>query len=222
VKEDFKPPTREKDDPDGGFWHGLKLVVGNRSLLSLFSVRVLVRLAVRTLGPTLPLFIQSLVPASTRVASLAGLVSGTSAATSAVGAVTLGRASDRIGYRKVLLVCASITAILYVPQFFVTAPWQLIVLQGAVGLVISGVLASISALLANLAPEGHQGAVFGVDSSAVAMANGIGPMLGASVAAWMGLRAPFLLAAGALALAAVLAGALLPKTPRTPAPTAAE
>lgn len=222
VKEDFTPPSRDKGSPDGGFWYGLKLVVRDRGLMSLFSIRVIVRLAIRTLGPILPLFIQSLVPTSTRIASLAGLVSGASAATSAIGALTLGRASDRLGYRRVLLACATLAAVLYVPQFFVTNPWQLIVLQGAVGLVMSGILASISALLANLAPEGHQGAVFGVDSSAVAAANAIGPMLGATVAAMFGLRAPFLLAAGALAVAVVLTWILVPRPEQAKSPASSD
>jgi DHA1 family multidrug resistance protein-like MFS transporter len=111
------------------------------------------------------------------------------------------------------------TAILYVPQFFVTNPWQLLVLQGAVGLVMSGVLASMSALLATLAPEGRQGAVYGVDSSVVAMANAVGPMLGATVAVTVGLRASFLLAAGILAFAAGLTWFLVPKPGQTESPT---
>jgi DHA1 family multidrug resistance protein-like MFS transporter len=98
-----------------------------------------------------------------------------------------------------------------VPQFFVTKPWQLLILQAAVGLVMSGVLASISALLANLAPEGHQGAVYGVDASAVSAANAIGPMLGAAVAATLGLRAPFLVAAGGMLLATGMTWALVPR-----------
>jgi DHA1 family multidrug resistance protein-like MFS transporter len=152
VEEDFEPPARDRTGPNDGFWDGLKLVIHNRGLVSLFSIRFIVRTAVRLMGPILPLFIQSLIPPTARVATITGLISGVRAATGAIGAVTLGRASDRIGYRRVLLVCVVGTAILYVPQFFVTSPWQLLVLQGAVGLVMSGVLASISALLANLAP----------------------------------------------------------------------
>jgi DHA1 family multidrug resistance protein-like MFS transporter len=222
VQEDFVPPPRDRKDPESGFWYGLQLVVRNRDLVSLFSIRILARLAVRTLGPILPLFIQSLAPATTRIASLAGLVSGASAASSAVGALTLGRASDRIGYRKVLLTCALLAGAIYVPQFFVTNPWQLLVLQALLGLVMSGVLASISALLANLAPEGHQGAVYGVDSSAVSAANAVGPMLGASVAAAVGLRMPFLLAAGAFFLAAALVWARVPRSGYEKSPTPQE
>lgn len=220
VHEEFTPPAQDKAQPHKGFWDGLKFVVRDRDLLSLFSIRILARLAVRTLGPILPLFVQSLVPTTTRIASLTGLISGVQAATSAIGAVTLGRASDRLGYRRVLLACAAGATMLYVPQFFVTSPWQLLVLQGAVGLVMSGILASISALLANLAPEGRQGAVYGVDASVVSIANGIGPMLGAGVAATLGLRAPFLLAAGALALATGLTWVLVPKSRETKSPSA--
>jgi DHA1 family multidrug resistance protein-like MFS transporter len=222
VEEKFEPPSPDKDKADSGFWDGLKLVVRDRSLMSIFSVRVIVRSATRFMGPVLPLFIQSLVPTTTRIASLTGLVSGVTAATSAVGAVTLGRASDRLGYRRVLLACTAGVAILYVPQFFVTSPWQLLILRGALGLVMSGVLASISALLANLAPEGRQGAVYGVDASLVSMANAIGPMLGATVAATVGLRAPFLLASGAFALATGMAWFLVPSSEKRTGPTTSD
>ncbi len=222
VHEEFTPPSQDRSKPDSGFWYGLRLVVRNRGLLSLFSVRLLVRTAARLIGPVLPLFVQSLAPTVTRIASLTGLISGASAATSAVGAVTIGRASDRLGYRRVLLTCAAGLALLYVPQFFVTTPWQLLVLQAAAGLVMSGVLASISALLANLAPEGRQGAVYGVDASIVSVANAVGPMLGASVAAGLGLRAPFLLAAGIFALATGLAWALIPRPGQQNNPTTLE
>ena len=219
VEEDFVPPARDKDKSGGGFWDGVKLVIHQRPLVSLFSIRFIVRLGIRLIGPVLPLFVQSLVPPAARLATITGLISGVQAGTSAIGAVTLGRASDRIGYRRVLLACTVAAVILYVPQFFVTTVWQLLILQGAVGLVMSGVLASISALLATLAPEGRQGAVYGVDASVVSAANAVGPMLGASVAAAIGLRAPFLLTAGTLALAAGLVVALIPRNEQEKSPT---
>jgi DHA1 family multidrug resistance protein-like MFS transporter len=222
VVEDFVPLPRDKSRPDGGFWYGLRLVVRDRALLSLFSVRLIVRTATRLMAPVLPLFIQALAPTVTRIASLTGLVSATSAGTSAVGAVTLGRASDRLGYRRVLLICTLGVAVIFVPQFFVTNPWQLLVLQGMMGFVMSGVLASISALMANLAPEGRQGAVYGVDASVVSMANAVGPMLGGTVAATWGLRAPFLLAAGAFGVAGFLAWFLVPRSEAATSPAAGE
>jgi DHA1 family multidrug resistance protein-like MFS transporter len=220
VQEDFVPPPRAKTNPNSGFWDGLRLVVRDRALLSLFSIRTIVQMATRILGPILPLFIQSLVPTTTRIASLTGLISGVQAATSAIGAVILGRAGDRLGHRRVLLACLACGTVLYVPQFFVTTPWQLLVLQGAVGLGMSGVLAAISALQANQSPEGCQGVVYGVDASATSIANAIGPMLGATVAATMGLRATFLWATAAFALATGLAWGLIPRPEQQKSPTA--
>jgi len=212
VHEDFHSVSQQDGGQDG-FWDGVKLVLRDRGLLSLFSIRLLVRMATRLMAPVLPLFIQEIAAETARIASLTGLVSGVRAAMGAVGSVTLGRASDRLGYRRVLLACTAGVVLLYVPQFFVTTPWQLLVLQGALGLVMSGVLAAISAMMSTLAPEGRQGAVYGVDASVVSTANAVGPMLGASVAAAWGLRAPFLLAAGAFALATIMAWLLVPKPP---------
>jgi DHA1 family multidrug resistance protein-like MFS transporter len=103
-----------------------------------------------------------------------------------------------------LLVCALGMAVMYVPQFFVTTSAQLLILHAAVGAFMGGGLASMGALLANLSPEGRQGAVYGLDSTAISAANGLGPMIGAVVAVRLGLRAPFLFAAGIYGLAALM------------------
>lgn len=214
VHEDYQPPGRNPKGTDEGFWHGLKVVLSTPSLMTLFGVRITARLGSSLIVPVLPLFLQSLMPFSSRVASFNGLISGVSSAASAVTAVVLGRASDRIGYRTVLLACMAGMAVLYVPQAWATSPWQLLVLQGAVGLMMGGVLASLSASLANLSPEGRQGAVYGVDASVVSVANGLAPMIGAGVAMGWGLRTPFLLTAAAFGLATGLVMALVPSHPK--------
>lgn len=218
VDEDFRPPPRGTWDSGAGLWSGLALVFRTRALLSVFLVEFLGRTATRLIGPVLPLFVQSLAPSTTRLASLTGLMSGVSAGSSAIGAATLGRASDRLGYRRVLLFCAAGVALVYLPQSMVTSPWQLLALQMLLGLAMSGVLAALSALLSNLAPEGRQGAVYGLDTTVVAAANAVGPMLGASTAALMGLRAPFLAAAGLFSVAGLVAWRLIPRPAHEPRP----
>ncbi len=211
VEEHFEPSRQKEDSPaEGlgtsaaeGFWQGLALVLRSRALLIMFGTRVVMRFGARIVGPMLPLFVQSLMPDGERVASITGLITGVGAAASALGAVTLGRVGDRIGYRRVLVACALGAAVLHIPQFFVNTPTQLLILQGAVGVALGGILASVSATLANLAPEGRQGIVYGLDSSAVSMANAIAPMAGAVIATGLGLRFIFLCAAGIFALAAL-------------------
>jgi DHA1 family multidrug resistance protein-like MFS transporter len=192
-----------------GFWQGLALVLQSRALLVMFGTRLVMNFGSRIMGPMLPLFVQSLMPGGERVASVTGLITGVGAATSALGAVALGRVGDRIGHRRVLVACAIGAAALYIPQFFAGTPTQLLILQGVVGVALGGILASVSATLAGLAPEGRQGTVYGVDASAVSVANAIAPMAGAAIAAGLGLRFIFLCAAGIFALAALgVAGSL--------------
>ena len=204
VHEEFESPHRGAGSRKDDFWLGVKAVFRSRELLVVLGIELMMRLGTRIMGPLLPLFVQTLVPGEARIASLVGLITGLGAATSAAGAVLLGRAGDRFGYRTVLLACALGMAIVYMPQFFVTTPVQLLILQAAAGVAMGGGLAAIGALLANLSPEGHQGAVYGLDWSAVSAANGLGPMTGAAVAVGLGLRAPFLFAASVYGLAALI------------------
>jgi DHA1 family multidrug resistance protein-like MFS transporter len=192
-------------------WRRLAPVLGSPPLLGVLGVRLLMRLGARLLGPVLPLFIQAIAPAGARVASITGLISGVGAAAGAVGALVLGRLGDRVGYRGILVACAMISAVCYAPQFFVGDLTTLLFLQAGVGLAMGGILASVSASLAQLAPEGQEGIVYGVDASVVSVANGIGPMTGSALAVWLGLRAPFLFAAGIFAVAGVAAARLLPR-----------
>lgn len=221
VKEEFRPvvpPVEEQVAGDTGrlalrrrVWNRLAPVLGSPPLLGLLGVRLVMRLGARLLGPVLPLFIQDIALAGARVASITGLVSGVSAAAGAVGALWLGRLGDRIGYRGILMACAIASAVCYVPQSLVDAPGWLLLLQAGTGLAMGGILASISASLARLAPEGQEGIIYGVDASVVSVANGIGPMVGSALAVWLGLRAPFLFAAGIFGLAGIAAARLLPR-----------
>ncbi len=221
VREEFQPVTPLIDGQASTngvrmpirrrMWQRLAPVLGSSSLLGLLGVRLLMRLGVRLLGPVLPLLIQDIAPAGARVASITGLISGVSAAAGAVGALGLGRLGNRVGYRGILVICAIASAACYVPQCFVSDPAALLFLQAGTGLAMGGIVASLSASLARLAPEGQEGIVYGVDASVVAAANAIGPMTGSALAAWLGLRVPFLFAAGVFGLAGVAAAWLLPR-----------
>lgn len=218
VEERVEPSRRKEDSsaegsgPAEGFRQGLALVLRSRALLFMFGTRVVMNFGLRIMGPMLPLFVQSLMPGQGRVASVTGLITGARAATGALGAVALGRVGDRIGHRRVLVACALGAAVLYAPQFLVVTPTQLLILQAAAGVATGGIMASVSATLAQLAPEGRQGVVYGLDSSANSVARAIAPMAGAAIAASLGTRFIFLCAAGVFALAALGMAGLLVRT----------
>jgi DHA1 family multidrug resistance protein-like MFS transporter len=207
VRESFEPSASGVGRP--GLLQGLREVMSNQALRAIFAVRVILRLGDRTLMPILPLFVQGLILPGAKIASVTGVVVGISGAASAAGALLLGRVSDRVGPRRVLLGCTLGAAAFYAPCFAVSEVWQLAALQAAASFFVGGTLTSVSTMLAGLAPPGKQGAVYGVDQSASSVGNAVAPMLGATVAMSLGLGATFVFVAVFYAAAWVAVSRLL-------------
>lgn len=208
VRENFVPVAR--DGKQAPLLEGLVVVFRTRVLMLVCGIRVLMRMAGRVIGPMLPLFIQSIAAPEAKIASLTGTISGLSSATSAIGAVLMGRLADRIGPRRILLVCGAAAALLHTAQGLVQTSTQLLVLRTVAGVAMGGILASISSLQATLAPKGRYGAVYGVDTSMVAGANAIAPMIGAALTATFGLSSIFYGAAVIYAIATVIVLVVVP------------
>ncbi|MBN1580847.1 MAG: MFS transporter [Anaerolineae bacterium] len=217
VQEEFTPPAKKEAGQNSpSMWAGLLLVLQTRALLVVFGIRILVRGAARVIGPILPLFVQS-ITTSTKVASLTGTISGLEAAMSAVSAVVLGRMSDRFGARRILIACSMVSVVLYVMQAFVQTTTQLMVLRMFSGLAMGGIVASVSALQAALVPKQRFGAVYGIDTSLVAAANAIAPMVGAALTTTWGLSAAFVGTAVVYALTTVIIAVAVPRRQNRPA-----
>lgn len=210
VHEEFTSPEKTDSREKSRLWDGLVMVLHTRALVIVFAIRVLMRMGMRVVGPMLPLFVQEIAAAGTKVASLTGTIEGFGAAAAAVAAVVMGRFSDRIGYRRILLVCGVTAGVLFVLMAGVRTPTQLLILRTLSGAVMGGILASISALQATLAPKNRFGAVYGVDTSVVAAANAAAPMIGAGLAASWGLSSVFLGAAAMYGLATVVVAVVVP------------
>lgn len=208
VHEDFQPApaaaTTQRRAAD--FGAGLALVLASSALLAAFAGRILLRIGNGAINPILPLYVQTLLPAGAQIGVITGLIAGVSSFGAAMGAPLIGSWSDKLGQRSLLIICAVAAGFFFVPQAFVHDPRWLIVWQLCSGFAIGGTLATLTALLAKLTPEGRAGVVFGLDSSAMAVSNATGPLAGASVAALWGLRAPFLLTSLISWLAAFVIG----------------
>ena len=147
IKEDFTPPKQEKGER-------LRFIAEWRHILSTsgvaltYSMRFMSTLGRMMIIPIAPLFIVTLMENTSRVNTFTGLVIGVSSAATTISAVYLGRLGDRLGHRKILIVCTLLAALLYLPQSMVTAPWQILVLQALVGVALGGIIPAIIALLA--------------------------------------------------------------------------
>jgi DHA1 family multidrug resistance protein-like MFS transporter len=136
---------------------------------------------------------------------MTGVVMGATAFTSALSAGWLGRLGDRIGHRPILVASAILAALLYLPQAFVSAAWQLVVLQALSGIAVGGLLPATAALMNLWAPFGKQGVTYGLDNSVQAAARSFAPMLGAGFALWFGMRGVYAGAALVYMVIAVVA-----------------
>ncbi len=185
VREHFvAPPPREgRARGLGGFVRGLGAVVGTRFVAPVFAVRFLAWTGRSMIIPFLPLLVTALMAGAATSGLVTGLAIGASSAAGTVTSVWLGRVGDRIGHRRVAMVCAALTALAYLPLTFVSSPAALVALYAVTGATIGGVLPTLSALLARVTDKGVSGAVYGLDNSVGAAARGLSPIVGGAVVA---------------------------------------
>ena len=210
VHEEFVPAATKEQSR---LWDGVLLVFRTRALMLIFGIRVLTRMATQTVGPTMALFIQQIAAPGTKVASVTGSIVGLSSMASALSAVLLGRASDRFGSRRILLLCSAFAGVTFGLQAWAQNTTQLLVLRALSGVAMGGILASVSTLQAAMAPKERYGAVYGVDTSMVAAGNAVAPMIGAALTAGFGLPSVFVGSAAMYGAAALLAAVAVPARP---------
>ncbi len=211
VSEDFTPPPHQAHFAMGAMLRGWRDILATSGVSLLFFMRFLAGLARTVIIPIAPLFVVSLIASDAASSNTyAGMVMAVSAATSTLGAVYLGNLGDRISHRKVLLFSAVAAALLYLPQAFVADIWQLLILQGLAGFAAGGIVAAPSALLSRFTSKETAGAVYGLDNSVISGSRAAAPLVGASVAIWLGMRGTFFAAALVFALIALVTWRLLP------------
>jgi len=156
-----------------------------------FTIRFLSSLGRIMIIPIIPLFIQSFGADSSRLNTISGLALGIASGFTTITAIIFGRIADRIGYRIILIWCTSLLAIVYTLQGYISFSWQLIILQGVVGICMGGLLPIISALLANYSKTVGEGSVFGLDNSINAAGRALAPLVGTIILSFYGFPAAF-------------------------------
>jgi DHA1 family multidrug resistance protein-like MFS transporter len=211
IEEHFTPAEKDASKGLNGLFGEWRHVFSTPGVPTTYSLRFLSQIGRMMLIPILPLFIPLLLADTSRLNTFTGLVIGVTSATTTLSAVFLGRLGDKTGHRRIIIVCASAATLLYLAQTQVTEGWQLLVLQALVGVCLGGVIPSISALLASFTDTGEAGAVYGLDNSIVAAGRTVAPLISTAVAAVLGLRSTFALAAVLFLVTATMAAWQLPR-----------
>jgi DHA1 family multidrug resistance protein-like MFS transporter len=201
VHDDFTPPANRKSIlrsmiPD------FSPLAHSKALWSLMAVIAADQIAGSVVAPFLPLFIQKISPGSF-VGSTTGVILGLGAVASALAALTIGKASYRLGYKRSLVICMVGASVFMIPQAFARTPLQLLLLRIASCFFVGGNIPSANALIAQRTEQGKQGSIYGLSASVASGSNALGPVIGASIAVTAGYGAAFLTTAGILAASGV-------------------
>src|SRR5262245_3415839 len=154
--------------------------------------------------PFLPLYFNLLGVADVgKVAMWSGLSLGVTPAMTALLSPLWGRLADRFG-RKIMVERSLVSFVVIMGAMaVVTKPWHVFALRVVQG-IFAGYGALSVAMAADSAPEGGMSQAIGTVQTAQRLGPALGPVLGGSLAALVGLRRAFLVTAGCYGIALVL------------------
>jgi DHA1 family multidrug resistance protein-like MFS transporter len=189
VREDFNHLADAKADSST---QGQKLSGRQRNLLIvLMATAMMMLLTNMSIEPIITVYIGELGAKHGEVVRAAGIVMAASAFGSMLTAPRLGSLADRIGSAKVIIGCLLATALLMLPQAFVTDWWQLAVLRGMMGMTLAGLLPSIAKVVRQTISDRNSGRTLGYLQSSQFAGQVIGPLIGAQIGAHVGLKYVF-------------------------------
>lgn len=189
VHEKFTPPEKQERS---SLREDFQLIFSSKELPTLFFVTVMIQFALLSIMPVLPIYISQLLGhEGTKVALWAGIVQAAMGVANVFAAPRLGQLGDRYGSQKVLLGSLVVAGLLFIPQGFVGAVWQLILLRFLLGLSLGGLLPSVNALLRRVTPTHMVSRVYGYNNSFVSIGSMLGPMIGGFVAGYISISGVF-------------------------------
>jgi MFS family permease len=198
IKEERRPPAATKAAASGG-WSDIP---DKRPVIAMVATGTLLMLANMSIEPIITVYVAQFVTEADKVTVVSGVVMAAAALGSILSASRLGKLADRIGHLRVIIGALTVSALLLIPQAFVTQSWQLIVLRFLMGLALGGLLPCIISVIRHNVPERVVGTVLGYSTSSQYVGQVVGPLLGGFVGGHVGMPAVFLATAMLLALGA--------------------
>jgi MFS family permease len=198
IKEQRHTAAKAKTKQEGAW----STISDKRPVIAMLVTGMLLMFANMSIEPIITVYVAQLVEDQTRVTLVAGVVMSAAALGSIVSASRLGRLADRVGHWNVVTVALAVSALLLIPQAFVTESWQLVALRFLMGLALGGLLPSITTVIRHNVPDRVGGNVLGYSISAQYAGQVAGPLLGGFVGGHFGMRAVFLGTCALMALGA--------------------
>jgi DHA1 family multidrug resistance protein-like MFS transporter len=201
VREDFNRALDTQAPPDE---HASAGIAHKPLMFTLLLTAMMVLLANMSIEPIITVYIGQLGVPRDHLARFAGIVMATSAFGSMLTSARLGAFADRVGSDRVIIGCLLVTAVVMLPQAFVTQWWQLAVLRGLMGMSMAGLLPAVAKGVRALVEDHKTGKTLGYLQSSQFAGQVAGPLIGGQIGAWVGLREVFFVTAALLILCAAL------------------
>ncbi len=205
IKEEKRPAGARKRG--GGGWSAIP---DRRPALAMLVTGLLLMLANMSIEPIITVYVAQLVPDPKQVTLVAGVVMSAAALGSILSASRLGKLADRIGHWTVIVGGLLVSALLLIPQAFVTDGWQLVGLRFLMGLALGGLLPCITSVIRHNVPESVAGAILGYSISSQYAGQVVGPLAGGFLGGHFGMRSVFLATSALMALGAVFTWMMRP------------
>ena len=170
---------------------GFAAVPDKRAALAMLATGMLLMFANMSIEPIITVYVAQFEPPA-RVTMVAGLAMSAAALGAILSASRLGRLADRVGHWPVISASLAASALVLIPQAFVTAGWQIVALRFAMGLTLGGLLPCIAAVIRHSVPEDVAGSILGYSTSSQYAGQVAGPLAGGYAGGHFGMRAVFL------------------------------
>jgi len=178
---------------------GLAVLTRTPGLVALIVVMLMAQFATQAVQPVVTLFVQEMLGQRPDLATLGGLAFSVTGIAGVLAVPYLGRKSDTIGYRTVLLISLAGAALFTLPQALPLGYPAFVAERFGLGLFVGGILPAANSLIGRLTAGSSRGFVYGMVSSAYFVGNTLGPLTGGVVAATAGIRWVFAVTASLLA-----------------------
>ena len=202
LRDGTPPPAQKLELPH--FWASLRTVLRDRGIMLVSAVEAAQYLVFGAIEAFLALYASSLGIPAWQI----GVILGVQLVSIVFAKPLMGRVSDRVGRRRVILPglligAASVVLIPFAPSFI-----GLTVLSLVFGLGFAMVTSSTTALVADLTRDGRYGSSMGVLRTVMDVGQSIGPVLTGFMVGVAGYGSAFTLLAAILVLAALMLGFL--------------
>ncbi len=155
----------------------LRSVARSREFLALALVLFFVQAVDNSFAPILPLFVTMLEGSAARAASLSGLIISVAAIAMAIASTVLGRMTERMPARRLLLATLAVGAALCVPLALSGTTPEFFTWRVLLGLCAGGTMTIAFAHAGTVIPAEIRGAGFGLLTSATLMGSAASPIV---------------------------------------------